>query len=222
MIDFKELATTTIQSQYAASPRIRALVEAFAKEIDPNPDINVFYKNIFDLDTASGVGLDIWGGIVGIGRILEIGNSDDAFGFLGSLLKPFDNAPFYAAGVTSFYRLEDEAYRRLIYYKAMANISSAEIPAMNKLLRWLHEDKKAYVLETGVPMEVRYVFEFYLEPCELAIFKNYGMLARGGGVGWDFYQIDSDNTFGFGGSGLQPFNQGVFDVYGLQEIIHEG
>jgi hypothetical protein len=214
MIDFDELAQETIQSQYAASPKIRALVAAFARRVDPNADIGLFFKKIFDLDTAEGMGLDIWGAIVGIGRIVEI-EVADAFGFLGGLLNNFDNGPFYSPGATNFYRLNDEAYRKLIYFKAMANISGSEIPALNTHLAYLYGGSRVYALETGV-MEIRIVFEHYLEPYELAIFRNYSLLARGAGVGWGWYQIDPAGTFGFDGSGLQPFGQGVFDVYGLQ------
>lgn len=32
----------------------------------------------------------------------------------------------------------------------------------------------------------------------------------GAGVGWDLVMIDTSNVFGFDGSGLQPFNCGVF------------
>ena len=64
-------------------------------------------------------------------------------------------------------------------------------------------------------MKIRVIFYFYLTSYEIEIFKNYGLLNRGAGVGWEYYQIDPDHTFGFDGSGLQPFNQGVFDPYGI-------
>lgn len=215
MADFKELALETIQSQYAASPRIKGIVQAFAAAIDPNADIDLFYKKIMDLDTAEGIGLDIWGVIVGIGRVLEV-EVQEPFGFLGSLLQPFNQAPFHKFGVTDYYRLTDEAYRKLIYYKAMANIASTEISEMNRLLAFLYPQKPVYVLEVGV-MRVRYVFEFTLLPYELSFFRNYGGLVRSAGVGMEWYQIEPACTFGFDGSGLQPFGQGVFDVYGLQD-----
>lgn len=59
-------------------------------------------------------------------------------------------------------------------------------------------------------MTIRVVFEFYADAIQTAILQNYGLLARGGGVGWEWYQIDPATTFGFDGSALQPFNQGIF------------
>ena len=64
-------------------------------------------------------------------------------------------------------------------------------------------------------MTVRVVFEFFPSAEQSAILDNYGLLTRGAGVGWEFYQIVPSETFGFDGSGLQPFNQAPFDPYGV-------
>ena len=216
MIDFKGLSLETIQSQYAASPRIMDIVRKFAERIDPNPDIDLFYREIFDLDTAQGIGLDIWGAIVNIPRFLIV-EYGDYFGFQGSLLHPFDQRPFYNPGGAVYCRLEDEAYRRLIYYKAMANIGDATIPTLNRLLKYLYDDR-VYVLEIGV-MEIRVMFERLMTPYEYAFYRNYALFAKGAGVGWELYQIPSAFTFGFQESGLQPFNQGAFDTFGIQRPI---
>jgi hypothetical protein len=50
----------------------------------------------------------------------------------------------------------------------------------------------------------------------MAIFKKYGLLNLGSGVGWEFYIIDPAETFGFDGSLMQPFNQGIFAPYDVQ------
>ncbi|OUO94814.1 DUF2612 domain-containing protein [Cloacibacillus sp. An23] len=219
MIDFHELNLETIQSQYGASPHLRGIIEAAAKRIDPNSDINTFYEKIFNLDTAEGIGLDIWGQIVAVPRRMLV-PSGEYFGFDGSQLNPFNQAPFYnSATLGEFYELADEAYRKLIYYKAMANISEDTAEAQNRLLSLLFGDVVTSIgLEGIVPngiMKIRVIFYFYLSSYEIEIFKNYGLLNRGAGVGWEYYQIDPDRTFGFDGSGLQPFNQGTFDGYGI-------
>ena len=36
----------TVQSQYAASPHIRALVDSFWEALNPEADINEIYKNM--------------------------------------------------------------------------------------------------------------------------------------------------------------------------------
>ena len=218
-IDFSELTLATIQSQYGASVHIRGIVEAFAVDIDPNGDVDLFYDKIFNLDTAEGVGLDIWGLIVGVPRLMLI-EGDDYFGFFGSLLQPLDQAPFYESNhLGNYYRLNDDAYRELIYYKALSNISDSTAESQNRLLSKLFAEEveaghRLYIVPVGT-MKIRATFEFLLSSVNFAIFRAYGLLNRGAGVGWEWYQILPEETFGFDGSGLQPFNQGVFDPFGV-------
>ena len=75
-LDFNDLALRTIQSQYGASPHIIGIVEAAAKQLDPTGDIQTFYTKVFNPLTAEGVGLDIWGRIVGASRYLTVDNED--------------------------------------------------------------------------------------------------------------------------------------------------
>lgn len=220
MIDFRELALETVQSQYGASPHIRGLIAAFAKEIDPNGDINLFVDKIFNLETAEGVGLDIWGRIVAIPRKILVPNNTDYFGFEGSQLQPFNQAPFYYEDKASmYYTLTDDAYRQLIYYKAMSNISDSTAASQNRLLSLLFGNRVDVLDLTGIipdgVMKIRVVFHFYLTDFEQALLNNYGLLNRGAGVGWEWYQLPEESVFGFDGSGLQPFNQGNFDPYGI-------
>lgn len=219
MIDFNELWEKTIQSQYGASEHLKGVIKEFAKEIDPNTDIDTFYDDIFNPETAKGVGLDIWGRIVGASRYLAVTN-DDYFGFYGSLLNHFDNAPFYNTGDTSLYRLTDEAFRRLIFIKAKANISDATIPSIKEMLQALFNTNEvtAINVEYVDVMHIRVVFPYYATPFEIALFKKYGIYNVGAGVGVEYYQIAPSQTFGFDGSGLQPFNQGIFQPYPIQDL----
>jgi len=213
-LDFNDLALRTIQSQYGASPHILGIVEAAAKQIDPTGDIKTFYDEVFNPLTAEGVGLDIWGRIVGASRYLNVEN-EDFFGFYGSQLNPFNQAPFYITGDTNVFRLNDTAFRTLIFLKAAANIGNATLPSLKEILSRLFDDP-VLVMNIG-EMKVRIVFEFYLTPYQRALFREYGVLNLGGGVGFEYYEIDPQGTFGFNGSQLQPLNQGVFNVYPIQE-----
>ena len=114
-IDFTELWEKTIQSQYGTSPHIKGIIESFAKRIDPTIDIETFYRDYFDPRTAVGVGLDIWGVIVGADRLIEV-DSYDFFGLLGQNMSNMDNAPFWVEkGSTNIYRMSDPAFRELIF-----------------------------------------------------------------------------------------------------------
>lgn len=212
-VDFKELALETIQSQYGASPRIRALIEDFAARIDPNIDIDLFYEKIMDIDTAEGIGLDIWGVIVGVNRILEV-TSNDVFGYFGSLLQPYNQAPFYGgdSSITNYHTLTDDAFRKLIYFKALENIIPTDADSINSALAFFFDGRPATVIEVGV-MKIRYVFGFLLEPFEISVLNSYSF--RPAGVGFEWYQVPPDDVFGFDGSGLAGFDNGVFDPFGI-------
>jgi hypothetical protein len=99
--------------------------------------------------------------------------------------------------------------------KAAANIGNATLPGIKEVLTALF-DKPVLIMNIG-EMKVRIVFTFYLTPYQRALLREYGILNLGGGVGYEYYQIDPDTTFGFSGSGLQPFNQGIFQPYSIQE-----
>ena len=215
--DFTELAEKTIQSQYGTSPHIKGIVENFAKKIDPSADIALFYEKIFNPETAEGVGLDIWGLIVGATRFIDV-ESDEFFGLLGSNLHPFNQKPFWhKEGETNVYKMADNAFRELIFLKAWANISDATLPNIKFVLNRIIP-KGALAIQSG-HMIVRLVFMTYDLPAySIALLKKYGLLNLGAGVGWEYYIIDPSETFGFDGSGLQPFNQGVFAPYNIVTV----
>lgn len=127
----------TIISQYGNSATISQLVRNIDAYIDPRADLDAFYNFVWNVDTAQGFGLDIWGRIVNIKRELQLPPESEYFGFNESPDgRPFNQSPFYAGpAATNTYRLSDDAYRTLIYIKALRNISSTNAPAVNQLLR---------------------------------------------------------------------------------------
>jgi hypothetical protein len=187
----REFTSYAIQSQYSASKKILALAAGYQERIDPHVDVDLFYRKMFDIYTAEGFGLDNWGVILQIGRTIT--------------------DPETGANIT----LEDEYYRLLLLYKAMANISASTADAQNSLLAMLINTgiggfpHIAYVLEVDT-MVIRWVFEDFLDQIQLAVFKVAGTLARGAGVGWEFYAINPGQVFGFDGSEMNPFNQAPF------------
>ncbi|WP_176077507.1 DUF2612 domain-containing protein [Burkholderia dolosa] len=209
---------STIISQYANSPTLLQLIENFDQYVDPSADINAFYDMVWNVDTAVGRGLDIWGKIVGLenGRLLKIPSAELNLGFKeagNASATPFGSGVFYSGGtVTENYYLSDDAFRTLILVKAMANISDGSIPSYNRLLQNLFKGRgRCYVNDLG-NMQMRYTFEFYLEPWEQAIVTQSGVLPRPTGVLASMVQIPQGSTFGFAeqGLGAQPFGQGTF------------
>lgn len=145
----------TIASQYATSPIITSLIESMNAAIDPSGDIENFYIWVWDVATAQGFGLDVWGRIVGVSRTL--------------LTSP--------ATV-----LDDFDYRSLILLKALSNISTSTSHSINSLLlNWLG-NVRAYVSDLG-NMEMLLNFEFLLSPVQIAIIQHAGIFPRPTGVG---------------------------------------
>jgi hypothetical protein len=217
MTDFNDLYLRTIQSQYGTSPHIIGIIEKFKERIDPTTDIETFYRDYFDPRTALGLGLDIWGDIVGVSRTIEVLDID-YFGFEGSLLLPFDQAPFYfEPGQTTKYRLADDAFRKLIFIKAWANISDASLPSVKYVLQQLF-DKDITAINLG-NMTIRVLFQTYdIQPFEMALLTQFGLPNLGAGVGWEYYIVDPAQTFGFEGSGMQNFDNGNFAPYNIVEM----
>jgi len=211
MIDFEK----TIISQYGNSPTILQLVQNMNAYLDPRADFDAFFDYVWNVDTAQGFGLDIWGRIVNISRELQIPPDPNFFGFSDALpgSYPFGEQPFYdgTPGATSTYRLADDAYRQLILVKALANISATNAPSLNQLLQNMFAGRgRCYVNDLG-GMQLRYTFEFLLTPYEFAIMTQSGALPRPAGVNAILFQ-SALPLFGFSEAGLSaaPFGQGVF------------
>lgn len=202
----------TIISQYSSSATIVSLIRDMDEWIDPRADIDNFYNFVWNVETAQGFGLDIWGRIVDIGRDLLIPGSNNYFGFDEALpgSYPFGDQPFYngTPPASETYSLQDDAYRKLILVKALANISATVPPAINQLLQNLFAGRgRCYALDLG-GMAMRYTFEFLLTPYEFAIMTQSGALPRPAGVGAILIHLDFP-TFGFA-DGFAPFGQGTF------------
>ncbi len=140
----------TIISQYANSPILTQLIENIFEYLDQTRDIEAFFDLVMNLDTAQGYGLDVWGRIVGVNRVLQVQSGqwwDFAEALPGSYT--FGQAPYYSgASLTSNFRLSDQAYRALILAKAAANITDGSIPAINRILMALFPHRgNAYVTE---------------------------------------------------------------------------
>lgn len=209
----------TVQSQYAASPHIRALVDAYWEALNPDADIDLIYKNMIDPDTAVGFGLDVWGRIVAIGReYLAADEENIYFGFnpnssINSRLDTFDNAPFFKK-IDGKVRLADPAYRTYIFIKAMINIGDCSLASINRMLKLMFPNAEIYCLHVDT-MVLRLVIRSELAAADKQALLNLPWLPAG--VGLEMYQIITP-TFGFNGSGLMPFNQGTFPTYDIKNL----
>jgi Protein of unknown function (DUF2612) len=197
----------TIISQYANSPTLTQLIENMNAYLDPTANLIKFYNYVWNVDTAVGFGLDIWGRIVGVSRVIPIPGTNGTFGFQNADSPPdwqnfgskiaTSGGPFYAGQTsTGSYTLNDTAFRTLILAKALANIVATTAPALNQLIQNLFPGRgRAYTVDNR-NMTMTYVFRFPLSTIEYAILAFSGVLPHPGGVGVNILVIPSGN-FGF-------------------------
>lgn len=189
----------TIISQYGNSATITQLIRNMNTYIDPRADFDNFYAYVWNVETAQGFGLDIWGRIVGVEREINV---------------PADTPnPGMYAFTSGVYSMTDAEYRLVILVKALANITNCTADGLNQLLSNLFSTRgRSYVLDTGA-MTMKFTFEFFLKPFEYVILTTTGVAPRPAGVLVNIFQVDVPNTFGFKEAiHLLPFDQGTFYV----------
>lgn len=218
----------TVQKQFSNSETLLALLSDFDQWSNLEDFQAQFLANVWDISTAVGFGLDIWGRILGQSRYIQVEQTPgDNMGFDAhpttgqTNWKPWNQAPFFGgatAGTVAF-ALQDEYYRRLLFVKAAANIASCDVPSLNALLRSMFGDRgKCYVgYDLDFPMHIGYHFEFAPTNVERTIIES-GLFPIPAGMAVEYiYQTITYEPFGFrgGNGGADPefvtgFNQGPF------------
>lgn len=217
----------TVMRQYQNSPTLMGLLESFDQWVDPAKFTEDFLLYVWDISTAVGFGLDIWGRILGRSRYLQVQQTPSFnFGFdigatPGTQWQPFNQAPFYdgsATGATAF-ALQDEDYRQLLLIKAAANIASCDCPSINALMRQMFGDRgPSYVgYDPDNPMHIGYTFNFFPTSVERAIIES-GIFPQPAGTTVQYiYKTLTFAPFGYAGmnAGANPeyvtgFDQGPF------------
>ncbi len=179
----------TVVSQYANSPVLLSLLKLFFEAADQTTDFERFYDYIWNVVTAQGYGLDVWGRIVGVVRQLQVatgkyvgfaeGNADGDYDTLG----PGGASPLYAGeAITESYSLSDEAFLQLIMAKAAFNICNGSIPAINNLLMTLFGASGRCYVQDNANMSIAWVFDFTPTPVQDSIINQSGVLPRPAGM----------------------------------------
>lgn len=175
----------TIISQYANSPIIDAVILDFNAYLDQTANMDSFHDNIWNIATAIGYGLDVWGRILGVTRVLQVA-AGSFFGLEDGTQQsgdPFNVSPFFSGGgLTTNFQLSDAAFRTLLYAKALANICNGSIPAINGILLLLFPQRGNCYVTDGLDMSMTYTFLFKLTAVESSIVSQSGVLPRPAGV----------------------------------------
>lgn len=143
-----------------------------------------WYNDIFNLDTAKGFGLNIWGKILGVSR------------------------PTYEqdGSVVSF---SDDQYRTILKGRLMLMNSNGSIRDFNKYLNALFPNSPAYVVDYH-DMSVNLILYFNPTDEERAIIESEGFLPLPTGVEINYVIVPPDEVFGFYGQELSNFENGSF------------
>lgn len=172
--------------QYNKADKLKALVQKCQDEFEGNiKDFwDNFYTNIFNLDTANSFGLVVWGILLGIER------------------------PSYTSGgVTQPY--SDDMYRLLLKSRSLLQKTDGTMHSLNQYLAFIFPNKPVFALD-NLDMSIRIVFYYTPTPDELQVLSNPDFLPRPSGVKIEIQVIDPEDIFGFEGSELNNWDNGVF------------
>lgn len=183
----------TLLAQYANSITIRRLVEQHHQRttLAARNVAKQFYDSIWNIDTASGYGLDVWGKIVGVSRQLQVSGNVAYLGFKEQYAQstqnigpqPFNSAPMRPSRTDNgIYRLDDDAYRQLILAKAMSNITDGTVPGINRLLSHLFKHRGRCWVVDHLDKTIGFYFDFQLTAIDIAILTNSDVMPRPAGV----------------------------------------
>lgn len=194
----------TVIAQYANSPRLLQIIDCFSQSMKVCGFFNDFYDRIWNINTATGKGLDIWGQIVGVNRTVKTftgffwGYNEETM----LLARPYHDLTGFNDGLTNesdrrtawgmfrdFQELEgeitfeDNNFRRLILTKAHANISDYTTANINFILMFIFGGKghEIYVRD-NFDMTMTLVFNWLPNSDEVAIIMNAGLLFKPAGV----------------------------------------
>ncbi|MBO7696951.1 MAG: DUF2612 domain-containing protein [Methanobrevibacter sp.] len=199
-IEIMKQTDAMLISQYANSPVLKNLASGLNTLFDDSEFVKNWYETVFNLETATGYGLDVWGKILNVGRTFVYNGISYYLG--GAQI--IDGVSFTAEQM-------DNLYRQVLQLTAMRYIGNASIASINNMLQFIYGGK-CYCLEYDV-MEIRYVFRFYMNKIQKAIIETLNPHPTG--VLTSFEYLEPGKYFGFdvqidGDEPWTPFDNGPF------------
>ena len=187
-----QYASSKPLSQYANSPKFLGLYDNICGLFNNARTLEDWFNIVFNLKTASGYGLDVWGVFL---------NQDRQFSYVenGVTQYIYLGGEQTIGGETYSAEYMEEMYRMVLFLKALCCITNCTLASLNNLLQ-SYFNKRVYVINYGT-MEIRYVFEFYVSNLEKAIFTTE-FLPRPTGVLANFEYIPLGGYFGFFVNGI--------------------
>lgn len=190
----------TIQRQFANSANLLGFLDRLNLALDQITNLEAFYAQVWNILTATGYGLDVWGRIVGVSRVLQV-STVAYFGFEeanSTTRTGWNQSPWYSGETTtSNFALADDAYLQLILAKAAYNITDGSIRSINSILMTLFGPLNPCWCTDNGGMVMTYTFTYALSPTNEAIVYQSGVLPRPAGVATSVV-IVNPNVYGPG------------------------
>jgi len=177
-------------SQYANSPKFVALVDGLRAMFNNAKLISDWYNIVYNIKTAKGFGLDIWGRILNQGRSFMYIDPDS-----GTETEYYLQGELTVDGTTFSADEVEETYRKVLFMKAISLITNATDKSLNELIQYYFNGRRCYVIQYDT-MKLRYVFEVPVNKLEKSIFTS-GLLPKPTGVGATFEYLPKNSYFGF-------------------------
>lgn len=177
-----------ITSEHATKPKymawVKELLRPFIESIKLNDDI----KKAFNLNTSVGIQLDT------IGKILVL---DRRVNF-----EPTD-------GSSSL--LDDDNYRFILKAKVIKNQWKGTISSFYVFWNTLiGQELNVFLVDNQNMDPVAVVWDSQVDSMTQDLLSNGYIIPKPAGLGLTIRKVDPDDLFGFFGSGLNGFDQGVF------------
>ena len=174
----------SIQDQYK-NTNIETLINGLTDLYDKliTQPLNDFYNNIYNLDTASGIGLDLWGEKLNFPRTIKYINEETE--------------------IESSVTLQDDEYRLVLQVVSLRIYTKMSVAGINKSLKELFSfyNADAYTLDNQDMTYINYIFVWEIPEYLKQAFNNYNLLPHPLAIGTRYreayYQI-----FGFKGQEL--------------------
>ena len=201
-------------SQYANSPKFVKLVEGMREQFNNTKTIEDWFNIVYNLKTATGYGLDVWGLILNQSRLLSYVEN-------GVTKTVYLKGAQTVGGESYTDEQIEDYYRMLLFFKAFSYTTNSTLKSFNDLLRfYFPADKRVYAQEIGT-MAIELVFEFFPTKLEKIIFASE-LFPKPTGVGLNFRFIPTGEWFGFFDENaltpeeqpFAPFNHKPFYPYG--------
>lgn len=200
--------------QFQGKPVIRAILNAFAAELDELNKSAADLKNKRWIDTGEGAQLDGIGDIVGQGRQIDDALQIPFFGFAETENGlPFDVGRFFDSWEMwlKSVNLADPEYRLLLKSKIFKNKTQCTAEETITSLKNIYNAELVLIEDRG-NAKIGLAIGRILTQSEIRTAAAVNLLIRGAGIGCDYIeQFDGSGYFGFyGQANAKGFEVGKF------------